>query len=114
MFGSGKAWTEQRRFAIRNLRDLGLGRTSMEGLITEEVKELIEWIKLQNGQPITLHRKFEIAVINALWTILSGTRFEHGDPHLAEILDNCDLYVTEDQYLLPNIVLYAQYNIKPS
>ena len=93
IFGGGQAWAEQIKFAIRNLRDFGFGKTSMEGLIMEEVKELLHWIKQQHGKPIALHRRLVLATVNALWTILSGERYEHNDPHLTEMLDNFQTYV---------------------
>ena len=96
LFGSGQAWVEQRKFAIRNLRDFGFGKTSMEGLIMEEVKEVVDWIKRQNGKPIMLYRRLKLATLNALWAILSGERYEHDDPHLTEIMENYDLYVIQN------------------
>ena len=92
IFGRGDAWNEQRRFAIRNLRDLGVrNRSTMEGLIMDEVKELVNWIKQQYGKPIMLHRRFTLATINALWTLLSGERYEHDDAKLVEILDHSEM-----------------------
>lgn len=41
-FNDGVAGYEQRRFTLKTLRDLGFGKESMEKLIEEEVKELIE------------------------------------------------------------------------
>ena len=93
VFGGGEAWKEQKKFATRNLRDFGFGKKSMEGLIMDEVNELIGWIKEQNGKPISLRRRFTLAVINALWKILSGERYDHDDPLLTRILDNYDTYV---------------------
>jgi hypothetical protein len=37
LFSVGREWTEQRRFALRRLRDFGLGKSSMEELIHEEI-----------------------------------------------------------------------------
>jgi len=46
---SGQTWKEQRRFALKNLRDFGLGKESMEALILDEVHELSEkWKKICN------------------------------------------------------------------
>ncbi len=32
-FSNGKEWQEQRRFALKNLRDFGFGKLSMEELV---------------------------------------------------------------------------------
>jgi hypothetical protein len=56
----------------------------------DEVTELVDWIKAQNGKPIQLHRKFSLAVVNALWHILTGIRFEHDNVKLLKILDQLE------------------------
>ena len=87
----GRIWTEQRRFALRTLRDFGFGRKGMESLIMDEVKELVEWIGKQNGKPLNLQRRYSLAVVNALWTILAGDRYEHDDEKLHKILEELEL-----------------------
>ena len=37
---SGRYWRDQRRFLLKNLKDLGFGRSSMESLIQEEMIKL--------------------------------------------------------------------------
>jgi len=83
----GPLWSEQRRFALRHLRDFGFGKTSMEGLIMSEVNELVNWIKQKRGEPVTLHRRFTLAIVNALWTIISGDRYDHDDAKLNNIME---------------------------
>jgi len=36
----GKYWKEQRRFLLKNLKDFGFGRASMESLIQDEMTKL--------------------------------------------------------------------------
>lgn len=45
MFSNGSEWQEQRRFALRQLKDFGFGKLGMEHLILEEVEKSIEMIK---------------------------------------------------------------------
>ncbi len=61
----------------------------------DEVTELVDWIQAQNGKPVDLHRRFSLAVVNVLWTLLSGQRYAHDDPKLMAILDQLETY--EDQ-----------------
>ena len=37
---SGRYWRDQRRFLLKNLKDFGFGRSSMENLIQEEMDKL--------------------------------------------------------------------------
>lgn len=45
---SGPEWVEQRRFALRQLRDLGFGKSSMEDTINDEVDKLVGLLKKVN------------------------------------------------------------------
>jgi cytochrome P450 len=83
----GHAWTEQRRFALKGLRDFGVGKNTMESIITEEVDEFIEGLKKETGQPISLNRKFSLAILNSIWMITCGRRYKQDDPRLQKILD---------------------------
>ena len=38
----GPRWTEQRRFALKQLRDLGFGRKSLDSVMVHEVDQVID------------------------------------------------------------------------
>ena len=71
---------------MRHLRDFGFGKTSMEQMILDEAMELIEGLKRDSGKPVITQNRFNIAVLNALWTIISGERLRHDDPELQDII----------------------------
>jgi len=75
---------EQRRFALRTLRDFGFGRKSMENFIMDEVNEFLKWIKKNDGIPISVNRRLVLATVSSLWTLINGERQSHDD----EILEN--------------------------
>jgi len=91
--GQGHSWSSLRRFSLRHLRDFGFGKNSLEGLIMDEVTELVDWIQFQHGKPLNLHRRYSLAVVNVLWTVLSGKRYAHNDPKLVAILDQLETYL---------------------
>ena len=74
MFANGQEWQEQRRFTLRNLRDFGFGKVSMEGLIQEEVEKCIEMLSHEAGKVTQLSLKLNIAILNALWKLLTGEK----------------------------------------
>ena len=39
IFSQGKEWSEHRRFTLKNLRDFGFGKSSMNEMIFEEVEK---------------------------------------------------------------------------
>lgn len=84
-FNEGDDWQEQRRFALRQLRDIGFGKSSMEDLILNEVQELLTVLKDKCGKPFEVEHLFEMAVVNALWTLVSGRRFESNDQRLQQL-----------------------------
>ncbi len=58
----------------------------METLIMEEVTELIQGFKKDAGTPISTQTRFNVAVLNSLWSIVAGQRYSHEDPILHEIV----------------------------
>ena len=83
----GNYWREQRRFTLRNLRDFGFGKASMESALNEEVQKLIEFMRPKMNQPLSLGKPMSITTLNALWSILTGEKLELDDPKLNDTLD---------------------------
>ena len=38
-------WTEQRRFALKHLKDFGFGKIGLQGVIQDEVEDLVNHLK---------------------------------------------------------------------
>ena len=82
----GKHWKEQRRFLLRNLRDFGFGKSTMEDSLQLEVDKLTKFLMTKVDKPYDLNRTTNISIVNALWGILVGERLELTDPKLHQIL----------------------------
>ena len=78
---------EQRRFTLRHLRDFGFGKNTGEELIRNELKEFIQGLDKNVGKPISINRSFNVAILNTLWMIMSGVRYEQDDPRLWSVLN---------------------------
>ena len=76
----GQYWRDQRRFALRQLRDFGFGTNNMESAIAEEIEKLIGQYENTAGKPVIMDNK--ISVVNSLWQILVGEKLELDDPKL--------------------------------
>merc|ERR1740131_720998 len=76
----GEEWNEQRKFAVRVLRNFGFGKTSLEAIMQEELTEFSKRLEVEskNG-PVDLSNKFNVMVINVLWRIIGGHRFDYDD-----------------------------------
>ena len=45
----GQAWVEQRRFAMKHLKDFGVGKVGLQGVIQGEVEDLVKHLsKVEN------------------------------------------------------------------
>ena len=78
----GEEWQEQRRFALRHLKDFGFGRSKMEDLVLDEYKELAaELCRLSDNGNVEMESKnvFNLTILNVLWRIVMGKRFDMND-----------------------------------
>ncbi|XP_055604245.1 probable cytochrome P450 305a1 [Uranotaenia lowii] len=85
-FTDGQHWEEHRSFVVRTLKEVGLGKSSMEESIQRELQELIDVIK-SDGQGMFPRKMFQVSVLNVLWTFASGKRIGKGNMHLNDLLD---------------------------
>ena len=51
---SGTPWKEVRRFVLRNLRDFGFGKSSMEEMFHTEVTQFCQMLASKEGEPVSL------------------------------------------------------------
>jgi len=58
VFSQGKYWRELRRFMLRNLRDFGFGKSSMEDLFQEEVGKLNRHLESFEGNKFLAINKY--------------------------------------------------------
>ncbi|XP_050311649.1 uncharacterized protein LOC126747190 [Anthonomus grandis grandis] len=86
LFADGQFWRKQRKFSLQHLRTFGFGCKEMEEKIHEECVALVESLKAKSNEPIFMHRAFDVSVLNALWAMLAGVRFDVNDARLTELL----------------------------
>ena len=87
-------WQEQRRFALRALRDFGFGKKGIDGIIQEEAELLIQMLledssaSPERGTILISGQKLNVPVVNVLWQIVASKRF---DPHAQETREMLDI-----------------------
>ncbi|KAL3875528.1 hypothetical protein ACJMK2_033472 [Sinanodonta woodiana] len=63
---SGELWKEHRKFTLTSLRNLGFGKTSLEGKIQTEVSILLSEIVKQNEKPFCIQQLVQTSVSNVI------------------------------------------------
>ncbi|XP_061578229.1 cytochrome P450 2F2-like isoform X2 [Cololabis saira] len=82
----GLRWMENRRFALMTLRNFGLGKTSMEARIYDELQYTIEILEKSIGKTMSPQVLFHNTASNIICQVLFGTRYEHEDETIKVIV----------------------------
>lgn len=81
-------WKEQRKFSVRVMRELGMGRQEFEDVILDEVDDVIQKIeKQEDGKGVNVHRVLGSAVTNAVNFFITGSRLRPEDP-IRQLIDD--------------------------
>ncbi|KAJ0065308.1 hypothetical protein NL108_007016 [Boleophthalmus pectinirostris] len=92
---NGEKWKKQRRFALSTLRSFGLGKSTMEQCICEEIQNLQEEIQSYKGAPFRPAGLFNNAVSNIICQLVMGKRFDYSDHRFQTML----CYLADTFYL---------------
>lgn len=74
IFAEGSLWSEQRRFALHTLRDLGFGKMALEESIRDELRLLLSFFEQQQSKPLNPKIALMRSVGNAICALLFGKR----------------------------------------
>ncbi|XP_042218258.1 cytochrome P450 2L1-like [Homarus americanus] len=81
----GSLWHNNRRFVLRQLRDLGMGKSRMVAAVQWQGTQLVQQLKNQAGRPAPLPHALEVAIVNVIWQMVAGKQFEMSDSRLMEL-----------------------------
>lgn len=82
----GSLWHEQRAFLVRQLRNVGFGRSKMEICIQNELGEILKFIDNKREIFGGENNFLATSVINILWTFTCGSQFQRDDARLKRLL----------------------------
>ncbi|XP_069839972.1 cytochrome P450 2W1-like [Dendropsophus ebraccatus] len=86
---NGESWKILRRFMLSILRDLGMGKKSIECRIIEELQFLNAAIGSYNGRPFD-KKMFYLPAPNITYGIMFGRRFNYDNPTFQKIITIMD------------------------
>ena len=75
--GNGTQWVHDRRFFLKNLRNLGMGKSYLEGAIQDEAQALIDDLLLYDGEPVENPKSFRTAALNIIWQMVASECYHH-------------------------------------
>lgn len=96
----GEDWVKQRRFGLKTLRDLGFGRRTVEEIVDIEIEEIVTKLGSHSGQDYRLGSDFNIPVINVLWQLVAGYRFEENDSQGNKVINSIQMIFTSFMSLI--------------
>ena len=70
---------------MKTLKDFGFGKQGMEQIILEEVALFKTFIAKYVGQPVDISSKMNLPILNSLWRVTVGERFDYDDQRLLDI-----------------------------
>lgn len=88
VFTDGPFWECQKRFSATTLKHLGVGKFNMVRHIEHEAEELVNELmrKAETSELFPMHSAFDVSVLNLMWVLLKGERFELDDQQLIDLV----------------------------
>ena len=106
VFSVGETWKQQRRHALRTLRDFGFGKQGMEEMIQEEVKQFKIFLHEHSVEPFDIAHRLNLPILNALWKMTVGERFDYDDSRLLNLCQKSSecfkMFVSTKQAIIYN------------
>ncbi|XP_064083998.1 cytochrome P450 2L1-like [Macrobrachium nipponense] len=86
IMSNGQRWVNARRFLLRNLRDLGMGKSRLDEAIIHEAQFLIEDLKRYAGKPSKFPDSLNFAVLNVIWQMIASRRYDLYDKEVTDFM----------------------------
>ncbi|KAG6459438.1 hypothetical protein O3G_MSEX011399 [Manduca sexta] len=85
VFSDGPAWNKTRRFVLKYLKSYGYNSRFMDNYIAEECRVLVRQRERDAGQPVLVNDMFHIPIVNILWRLVAGVRYDLEDVRLKKL-----------------------------
>ncbi|XP_050391045.1 cytochrome P450 2D3-like [Patella vulgata] len=86
IWANGQDWKNVRRMSLRSLRDLGVGKSTLEEQIKEETNIILDFLSNCEDKPIKVHELMMKATTNIISIVVFSKRYDYGDPEFLQIL----------------------------
>lgn len=76
VFKNGVQWQTLRRFMLRHLRDMGMGKSRLDDVILREAEELVKDFKKYTHGPTFFPNSINIVTLNIIWQLVASRRYD--------------------------------------
>ncbi|XP_058553267.1 cytochrome P450 2C21-like [Neofelis nebulosa] len=87
IFSNGEQWKQVRRFSLMVLRNMGMGKKSIEDRIQEEALYLVEALTNTNASPCDPTFLLDCASCNVICSVVFQNRFEYDDKKFSILIN---------------------------
>ncbi|XP_051002414.1 cytochrome P450 2C50-like isoform X27 [Acomys russatus] len=105
-FSSGNIWKDTRRLSLMTLRNLGMGKRSIEDRVQEEAQCLVEELRKTNGSPCDPTFILGCAPCNVICSIIFQNRFDYKDEDFLNLMQR----LNENTHILSSPWLQEKHN----
>lgn len=107
---SGHEWVEQRRYTIKTMRNVGIGKSKWQDFVQEEVDEFVQLLRKQKGAPFYPKASLIASVANNVFSLVFGYRLPHGSSKMAIIIQGLfsfpKLFDQTSLFLIPGVLSF--------
>ena len=76
---------------MKHLKNFGFGKKDFESVISEQARELVDYLEKKEGKMMINNSVFSTSAVNLIWSLLAGYSFDRENPEVKGRTQSYDL-----------------------